>query len=105
MKFVYKYIKMMKIQQEVLTYCVLVEQEHLSNRGISGAQQIELCTRQGVSEENRFLKIKIKSKDFQKTQNQVVLPEIDFVAPRLVHQLKKCVYCKKHSFGQGADSM
>ena len=66
MKFVYKYIKMMKIQQEVLTYCVLVKQEHLSNRGISAAQQIELCTRQGVSEENRFLKIKIKSKDFSK---------------------------------------
>ena len=71
MKFVYIYIKMMKIfhEQEVLTYCVLIEQEHLSNRGVSAAQQIELCTRQGVSEENRFLKIKIKSKDFSKDTN------------------------------------
>ena len=62
---------MMKIfhEQEVLTYCVLIEQEHLSNRGVSAAQQIELCTRQGVSEENRFLKIKIKSKDFSKDTN------------------------------------
>ena len=98
---------MMKIfhEQEVLTYCVLIEQEHLSNRGVSAAQQIELCTRQGVSEENRFLKIKLSPKTFQKTQIQVALPEIDFFAPRLVYQLKKCIYCKKHSFRQGADSM